>query len=87
MEISVVYAVPEQQPWVNIEVPDDCTLAEAISLSGLANSYPDLDLNRLRVGIFGKLSTLETCLKPGDRVEIYQPLVRNLDDEDDDEDD
>jgi putative ubiquitin-RnfH superfamily antitoxin RatB of RatAB toxin-antitoxin module len=28
-----------------------------------------------RVGIYGKLKTLDTVLRDGDRVEIYRPLI------------
>ena len=87
MEISVVYAISDQQPWINLTVPDDCTLAQAVMLSGLADVYPDIDLEKLRVGVFGKLATPDTALKAGDRVEIYHPILRELDDDEDDDDD
>ena len=87
MEISVIYATLEQQPWINLDVPDECTIREAFELSGLAERFPDIDIENSRVGIFGKLGTLSTALKPGDRVEIYRPIIRNLDDDDDDDDD
>lgn len=86
MEISVIFATQEQQPWINLDVPDDCTLEHAVALSGLTEQFPDLDLARSRVGIFGKLSKPDATLKPGDRVEIYRPIIRNLDDDDDDDD-
>ena len=74
MEVSVIYAISERQPWINLDVPEDCTLEEAFELSGLAKRFPEIDLNSSKVGIFGKLATPDTALKPGDRVEIYRPL-------------
>ena len=86
MEVSVIYAISERQPWINLEVPDDCTLSEAFELSGLQKRFPEIDLENSKVGIFGKLVTPDTALKAGDRVEIYRPITRVLDDDDDDDD-
>lgn len=85
MEISLVYAITHQPPWLNLTVPDDCTLQQAVELSGLADIYPDLDIESQRVGVFGKLATPSTKLKDGDRVEIYRPITRSLDDDDEDD--
>lgn len=87
MEVSVIYAISERQPWINLDVPEDCTLEEAFELSGLAKRFPEIDLNNSKVGIFGKLATPDTALKPGDRVEIYRPITRVLDDDEDDDED
>ena len=87
MEISVIYATQKQQPWINLDVPDECTIREAFELSGLAEQFPELDIESSRVGVFGKLGTLSTPLKAGDRVEIYRPIIRDLDEDDDDDDD
>ena len=84
MEISLVYALSKQAPWITLQVPDDCTLGQAIELSGLQNIYPNLDISAQRVGVFGKLAKTDTPLKEGDRVEIYRPITRSLDDDDDD---
>lgn len=90
MDISLVYATihptTDTAPWLQLNVPDDCTLKQAVELSGIVERYPEIDLGKQRVGIFGKLATPETSLKPGDRVEIYLPVIR-VDEEDDDDDD
>ena len=86
MQISVIYALGAQQPWIELEVADECLLGEAVQQSGLLQRYPEIDLNTMRVGIFGKLAKADTALKAGDRVEIYRPIIRSLDDDDDDDD-
>ncbi|WP_221797228.1 RnfH family protein [Oceanobacter mangrovi] len=86
MEVSVVYAAAGNPPWIRLNVPEECTLGDAIAASGLCDRFPDLNLKAARVGIFGKLAKLDTALKPGDRVEIYRPITRSLDDDDDDDD-
>jgi hypothetical protein len=58
-----------------LNVPVDTTLLEAIHQSGLLRQMPEIDLTVSRVGIYGKLKSLDTMLREHDRVEIYRPLV------------
>jgi putative ubiquitin-RnfH superfamily antitoxin RatB of RatAB toxin-antitoxin module len=44
-------------------------------LAGLTNSFPEVDFESHKVGISGKLASLETVLADSDRVEIYRPLT------------
>lgn len=73
MQIEVAYASSDKQSILQISVPDNTTLWQAIELSGILKLYPDL--NNLPVGIFGKQRSLDWPLQDGDRVEIYRPLV------------
>jgi putative ubiquitin-RnfH superfamily antitoxin RatB of RatAB toxin-antitoxin module len=75
MKVSIVYALAKRQLWLNVEVPEGATLREAIERSGLLAQCPEIDLDRQKVGVFGKVSALETTLAEGDRVEIYRPLI------------
>jgi len=75
MKISVSYAHPEKPAWMRLDVDEGCTLRAAIERSGILARYEDIDLERNKVGIFGKIKPLETLLAEGDRVEIYQPIV------------
>lgn len=75
MQIGVAYSEPGQQIWLNIEVPDDSTVADGIERSGLLKQFPQIDLTTQKVGVFGRLVKLETALKPGDRIEIYRPII------------
>lgn len=86
MQVSVVFAGNQRQAWVNIEVDEDCDVEGAIKKSGLLNRFPEINLDNMRLGIFGKFTELDSPLKAGDRVEIYRPIIRNLDDDDEDED-
>ena len=51
------------------------TVGEAIERSGLAAEFPDLVVDPRAVGIFGRKVPLDHVLQPGDRVEIYRPLI------------
>lgn len=75
MQVGVAYSEPGQQVWLNIEVPDETTVAEAIERSGIREKFPHIDLDSQKVGIFGRLAKLDAVLKPGDRVEIYRGII------------
>jgi len=73
--VEVVYALAHEQTMLTVEVAQGTTLAEAIKISGLQGKYPEIDLGSNKVGIFGKLSKLDTVLRDRDRIEIYRPLI------------
>jgi len=71
----VCYAEADRQSWLRLEVPDNSTVEQAIQLSGLLARYPEIDLVKQKVGIFGKLAKLDTIVQEGDRVEIYRQIT------------
>jgi uncharacterized protein len=75
MNVGVCYAEAERQLWLRLEVPDGSTVQDAIALSGVLKQYPTIDLEKQKVGIFGKLAKLDTPIKEGDRVEIYRQIT------------
>jgi len=75
MQIGVAYSEPGQQVWLNIEVPDDSTVVEAIERSGILKQFPHIDLSTQKLGVFGRLVKPDATLKPGDRVEIYRGII------------
>lgn len=75
MHIGVAYADKFKQTWLKLDVPDGSTVQDAIRRSGLLDQFPEIDLGRNRVGIFGKLVGLDTVLAEGNRVEIYRPIT------------
>lgn len=74
MRIEVVYALPLEQDVTCLEVAVGVTLREAIVRSGVLERHPELDLGRVRVGVWGRSARLDAPLRDGDRVEIYRPL-------------
>jgi putative ubiquitin-RnfH superfamily antitoxin RatB of RatAB toxin-antitoxin module len=75
MNIGVAYADRFKRVWLKLDVPASSTVREAIERSGLLDKFPDIDLDRQRVGIFGKLAKLDDALSDGDRVEIYRHIT------------
>lgn len=86
LQVSLVYAAPAQPLQLSCRVRSGCTVEQAIEQSGLLSCCPDIDLKRQKVGVFGKFVKLDSPLKDGDRVEIYQRITRVLDDDDEDDD-
>ena len=75
MNVGVCYAEADRQSWLRLEVPNNSTVEQAIELSGLLTRYPEIDLTKQKVGIFGKLAKLDTIIQEGDRVEIYRQIT------------
>lgn len=75
MNVGVCYAESDRQTWLRLEVPDGSTVEEAINRSGLLKQYPQIDLTKQKVGIFGKLSKLDGTVEDGDRIEIYRKIT------------
>jgi putative ubiquitin-RnfH superfamily antitoxin RatB of RatAB toxin-antitoxin module len=75
MNIGVAYADKFKQIWLKLEVPDDSTVHQAILQSGLLEQFPEIDLDKQKVGIFGKVTKLDAKLEEGSRIEIYRPIT------------
>lgn len=77
LSVEVVLATPERQALLHILVPAGATIAEAIQLSGIAGLFPELNIDELAVGVWGTVAERSTALKPGDRLELYRPLLED----------
>lgn len=73
--VEVVCAFPQHQFLRKLEVVAGTSIAQAITLSGIAKFLSDRNFDIQFVGIFGKRVDLQTILQANDRVEIYRPLV------------
>ncbi|SES70000.1 hypothetical protein SAMN05216326_10265 [Nitrosomonas marina] len=74
IEVEIVYALPESQYLRTLQVPVGATVEQVIRLSGITDQFPDIDLNKNRLGIYSKFVDLDTVLRPFDRIEIYRSL-------------
>lgn len=72
--VEVACATPAQQFLVEVAVAPGASVEQVIRESGVLERFPEIDLNRQRVGIFGELAALNDAVHDGDRVEIYRPL-------------
>jgi putative ubiquitin-RnfH superfamily antitoxin RatB of RatAB toxin-antitoxin module len=72
---EVAYATKDRQLILTVNSDAEMTAAEAIQKSGILESFPEIDAEHARIGIFGKVAKMDAKLEPGDRVEIYRPLI------------
>ena len=75
MLVEVVYATPDEQVLETLTVPANSTVEDVIRRSSLLERFPEIDLAVNKVGIFGKATRPTAMLHPGDRIEIYRPLI------------
>lgn len=75
IHVEVVYASPLRQKAVRIGVREGASLREAIEQSGLLEEFPEIDLDKNKLGIWNKLAKADAVLRDQDRVEIYRPLI------------
>ncbi len=77
ISVEVAYATPEKQVILKVNVIKGATMIDAVHQSGILAEFPEIDLEKLKLGIFGKLEAKphERVLIPDDRVEIYRPLI------------
>lgn len=73
MRIEVVYALPQQQERVLLDLAPGSTVQDAIQASGLLQRLPQIELGR--AGVWGSPASPDTPLRDLDRVEIYRPLI------------
>lgn len=75
LHIDICYATPALQLCRHVRMPAGATVQQAILHSELLRECTAIDLTVCRVGIYGKLKTLDTMLRDHDRIEIYRPLI------------
>ncbi len=73
--IEVACAEPGRQTVLSIEVRGDCTVGEALAISGIFALHPGLDPAACGAGIYGREVPREQVLRAGDRIEVLRPLL------------
>ena len=75
INVEVAYATAERQAIISLTVPPQTTAAAAISQSCIAVYFPEIDLAKNKIGIFGTRIGPDMVLRDRDRVEIYRSLI------------
>jgi putative ubiquitin-RnfH superfamily antitoxin RatB of RatAB toxin-antitoxin module len=73
--VEVVFATPERQELIKIQVPAESSVREAVVISGMASLFPEHDLEKCRMGIWGIEVHDDRCVGQGDRIELYRALA------------
>ncbi|WP_223146755.1 RnfH family protein [Methylomonas albis] len=77
MSVEVAYALPDRQLLTPVSLAANSSIEQAIEESGILREFPEIDLSKQKVGIFGQVCSLDKILSSEDRVEIYRPLKQN----------
>lgn len=72
IEVSAVYALPEEQLFVTMHVALGTTVEQLVASCVASRKFPPLADPRF--AIFGRLAEPTQKLRAGDRVEILRPL-------------
>ncbi|GLS92524.1 hypothetical protein GCM10007916_35960 [Psychromonas marina] len=84
MKFSVAHAAGSASFWQELESDNELTVEQAIQQSRLLSEFPALDINKLKIGVFGKACKKSQAVEEGDRVEVYLPaIVHDIDNDDD----
>lgn len=75
IQVQVCYATAQAQFLREVLVPQGTTLQQAVTQSGILQAFPEIDLQRNRVGIYSKVKTLDAIVHEHDRIEIYHALI------------
>lgn len=75
LHLEVAYATPQKQLILECEVEPGTTPRDAARASGMAQHFPEIDIDQCELGVFGKLVGDDYELVDGDRIEIYRPLI------------
>lgn len=73
--IELVYAsAPRQVHEASLQVPEGCTLNEALGRAGWLARFPEIASGEVSLGLWGRRASGQTRLREGDRIEIYRDL-------------
>jgi len=75
LQVEVVFALPDRQELITVLLDRGATVGDAIERSSITQAFPDWDIHRSPVGIWGRPVERNRPLQEGDRVEIYRPLA------------
>jgi len=75
IEIRVACATPDRQRVLDLVLPTGSDARTAVEISGIENEFPELDIARCQLGVFGLAVPDSYIVKAGDRVEVYRHLL------------
>ncbi len=74
IRVSVVLALRDRQPAIELRVDPGTTVAEALRRARAGRDWPCWPSD-YRLGIFGRLVPEDRRLADGDRIEVLRPLL------------
>ena len=75
IQVEVVYGLADEQALLTVYVVEGMTVKKVIIKSKIIDLFPEIDLEKVKVGLFGKLTKMNQVVRARDRIEIYRPLI------------
>jgi len=75
MKISLACAQSGKSIWIQLELEEGATVADAIARANLPRAFLGFQLEERCIGVFGKPAKPDAPLHAGDRVEIYPGMA------------
>ena len=73
MAIEVIYALPGRCWSVRLDLPENCSVGEALQLARA--ELPEGVIDESRLAVFSRPVTKASVLRDGDRLEILRTLI------------
>jgi len=73
IRVEVIYALPDRYWSVQLKLPGNSRVGEA--LQAAISQLPDVTIDENRLAVFSRPVTLDSRLRDGDRLEILRPLI------------
>lgn len=73
--VEVIYAEPHTQWRCQLPLQPGESLMQVVQRCGALSAFPQLADQALHLGVFGQLREPAVPAQPGDRIEIYRPLL------------
>jgi len=74
IDVTIVYALPEKAWIKSLTIRRGGTPVDLIEQSQLSSDFPEIKLEQLKFGVYGKTVDENYLLEEGDRLEIYRPI-------------
>ncbi|RJG51373.1 RnfH family protein [Motilimonas pumila] len=75
IKVEVAYATPEKQKIIALDVEPGLTIKDIIIRSHIESVFPEIDVEKAKVGVFSRPAKLSDTIREHDRIEIYRPLI------------
>lgn len=74
IDVELVLATAERQVLLAMQVASGSTAADVIAHSGIHMEFPEVRVEELKLGVWGKLVAGDYVVQGGDRIELYRAL-------------
>ena len=75
LKVEIIYALPDEQNVISLTVAEGTTIEQAIHISGILSTHPEIDVTKNTIGIYSQRQKLDYQLQDKDRIEIYRELI------------